>query len=52
MKLLTPKELAEKWAISDSTLRNFIKRGALKPIRIGRQLRFDPAEIAEIEKKK
>jgi excisionase family DNA binding protein len=46
-RLLTFEEVRSILHISDSTLRRWIADNKLKFFRLGRQLRFDPAIVAE-----
>jgi len=46
-RLLTFEEVRSILHISDSTLRRWIAGNKLKFFRLGRQLRFDPAIVAE-----
>jgi excisionase family DNA binding protein len=43
--LLTTREAAERLAVSDRTIANLVSRGRLRPVRIGRAVRFSPAEV-------
>lgn len=45
-ELLTLTDLAERLKVSPHTIRAWVKRGKLSPIRICRRLLFDPTEIA------
>jgi excisionase family DNA binding protein len=45
-KLLTLAAVAEALAVSPHTVRMWIRRGRLTPVRLCRRLLFDPAEIA------
>lgn len=44
-KFFTLAQMAEQVAVSEMTLRREIKRGELRPSRIGRCLRVTPEEI-------
>jgi excisionase family DNA binding protein len=44
--LLTTMEAAGVLAVSDRTVFTLVSRGLLKPVRIGRAVRFSPAELA------
>lgn len=48
--LLTRRQLADRWQVSEMTLFRREREGILKPIRHGRIVRFDLAEIEAIEK--
>lgn len=43
--LLTPKEVAERLAVSETTVHRLVARGELPAIRVGRQWRFAPADV-------
>lgn len=45
-KLLTVKEVCDRLAISDATLYRLINKGEIPTVKIGRSLRFDPADVA------
>jgi excisionase family DNA binding protein len=45
-QLLTLIDLAERLRVSPHTIRNWVKKGKIKPARICRRLLFDPSEIA------
>ncbi len=45
-KLLTFRQAAERLSVSDRTVANLIKRGELRPVRIGRAVRFSSEELA------
>jgi excisionase family DNA binding protein len=40
------KAVAERWCISPWTVRSYVKEGKLVPVRIGRRVLFDEAELA------
>lgn len=44
-KLLTVTELADILSVNQLTIRRMVKRGQLSAVRIGRAVRFDPADI-------
>jgi len=49
---LTIKDLAERWKISERTVRRLLDSGKLPhPLRLGAALRFSPDAIAAYEKK-
>jgi excisionase family DNA binding protein len=50
-RLLTVPELASRWQVAERTILRLIKRGALRHVRIGRQIRFRPDEVLEFEKR-
>ncbi|GAB3278355.1 hypothetical protein GCM10027449_18440 [Sinomonas notoginsengisoli] len=39
------KDISLNWGVSERTVRNLVQRGVLTPYRVGRQLRFNPAEV-------
>lgn len=45
--LLTTKELARALKVTERTVQNLVSRGTLKPIKIGRCVRFDLGEVLE-----
>jgi excisionase family DNA binding protein len=45
-RLLTLFELAEKLRVSRHTIRAWIRKGRLRPIRLCRRLLFHPDEVA------
>ena len=44
-RLRSVKQTAEFWSISPWTVRSYIKQGKLLPVRIGRRVLIDEAEI-------
>lgn len=51
--LLTVRETAKALAVCEKTIANLTNRGDLRPVRIGRAVRYDPAELrAFIERRK
>ncbi len=48
-KLLTYKDLSERWQKPVSTLRVLVMQKKLKPIKLGRDVRFAEQYIQEIE---
>jgi excisionase family DNA binding protein len=44
-QLLTLREVAEALSLSPHTIRSFIRKGKLRPVRLCRRLLFDPAEV-------
>ena len=47
-RLLTRNEVLEILAVGDQTLRRMLRRGEFpQPVRVGRQLRWHPAQIRE-----
>jgi hypothetical protein len=49
LKLLTYKDLAERWQKPVGTLRVLVMQKKLKPIKLGRDVRFSEEYIQEIE---
>jgi excisionase family DNA binding protein len=45
-KLLTLRTVAESCCVSPHTVRSWVKKGKLRPVRICRRLLFHPDEIA------
>lgn len=45
-KLLTVKEVADRLAVSESTVFRLLRSGKLRPIKLGRALRFDEQDVA------
>jgi excisionase family DNA binding protein len=43
--LLNVKEAARAWAVSPWTIRAYIRDGKLRPVRIGRLVRLEAAEL-------
>lgn len=48
-KLLSYKDLKERWNVSVGTLRYWVMMKKLKPIKLGRLVRFPESYIIEIE---
>jgi len=48
-KLLTYKDLSDRWQKPVSTLRALVMKKKLKPIKLGRDVRFSEMYIQEIE---
>lgn len=48
-KMLTYKDLSERWKIKINTLRIWVMQGKLKPLKLGRLVRFSEAYILELE---
>lgn len=49
VKLLTYKDLSERWKKPVSVLRILVMKKKLKPIKLGRSVRFSESYIREIE---
>ncbi len=47
-QLATSKEITYAMHVSQGTVRNLAIRGLLTPIRIGRAVRFEPAQVNQI----
>ncbi len=50
-KLLSYKDLSERWQIRITTLRVWVMEKRLKPIKLGRLVRFAESYIEELEAK-
>lgn len=46
-KLLTRREVEEQLNVSESTVRRLVRGGELTARKVGRQLRFDAADVTE-----
>jgi len=44
-RLITLLTVAEMLQLSPHTIRSFVRKGKLRPVRICRRLLFDPAEV-------
>ena len=51
IKLLSYKDLSERWQVPINTLRYWVMEGKLKPIKLGILVRFNPSYIEDIERK-
>lgn len=49
-KMLTYEDLAERWNVKVGTLRYWVMEKRLKPIKLGRLVRFPESYVNEIEK--
>lgn len=47
-QLLTLIEVAEKLRVSTHTVRSWVRKGRLRPVRLCRRLIFDPADISRL----
>ena len=47
--LLTPKQVAEWWQVSERQITRLVERGELDAIRVGRCVRLSPVAVAEYE---
>lgn len=50
-KLLSYKDLSTRWQVPVNTLRIWVMENRLKPIKLGRLVRFHESYILEIESK-
>lgn len=50
MAVLTPADLAKRWAVSPKTILNLIVRGELRATRIGKQWRIAEADAEAYER--
>jgi predicted site-specific integrase-resolvase len=48
-KLLTYEDLSERWQLAINTLRQWVMKGILIPIKLGRAVRFKESYIEELE---
>jgi excisionase family DNA binding protein len=48
---LTYKELAERWKLPVGTLRSWVMKKKIKPVKFGSLVRFSEAYIIELEQK-
>lgn len=51
-KLLTKKDLAERWQVSEQTIDEYRSKGIVKSVKKLGSVRFNPQHIAEIEETK
>jgi excisionase family DNA binding protein len=47
-QLLTLRDLAEKLRVSPHTIRSWVRKGRLRPVRLCRRLLFHPDEITRL----
>jgi excisionase family DNA binding protein len=47
-QLLTLLELAERFRVSPHTIRSWVRKGKLRPVRICRRLLFSPDEVTRL----
>ena len=45
-ELLTARELAQRWHVSEKTLRRWMASERLPCIRVGRLVRFEPGDVS------
>ena len=50
-KLLTYKDVSDRWQLPVNTLRNWVMKKKLVPVKFGRLVRFPESYILELEKK-
>ncbi|SPQ02028.1 hypothetical protein NBG4_860013 [Candidatus Sulfobium mesophilum] len=50
-RLLTYKDLAERWQLPIATLRIWVMKKKLVPVKLGRLVRFPESYILELEQK-
>lgn len=50
-RLLTYDDLSERWQIAVNTLRQWVMKGALVPIKLGRSVRFKESYVESVEAK-
>ncbi|EDU35707.1 MULTISPECIES: hypothetical protein [Clostridium] len=48
-KLLTKRDLAERWQVTEKAIDNWRKDGILSPVKGIPSIRFNPGHIAELE---
>jgi excisionase family DNA binding protein len=48
-RLLTYEDVSERWQVPLTTLRVWVMEGKLKPIKLGRLVRFLESYVAQIE---
>lgn len=46
-RLLRPREVADRLAVSATTIRRLVAAGEIDAVRVGGQLRLDPAAVEE-----
>ena len=47
-RLLSVKEVADRFGVSDATIRRMVKEGHIAALRFGRQWRVKPGEVERI----
>ncbi len=50
-RLLCYKDLSERWQVPVTTLRVWVMEKRLKPVKLGRLVRFPESYVAELETK-
>lgn len=48
-KLLTKKDLADRWQVSEQTIDEYREQGIISSVKALKSVRFNPQHIAEIE---
>lgn len=48
-KLLTRKDLCERWHVTLGTIHNIVNRGLITPVRLGRRVLFPMSEVMRAE---
>lgn len=48
LQLLTLREVADAMRVSTHTVRSWVRRGKLRPVRICRRLLFHPEDVARL----
>jgi excisionase family DNA binding protein len=51
-RMLTYEDLSDRWQVSVQTLREWVMKKKLKPVKLGRLVRFPESYIREIEANK
>lgn len=49
-RLMTPEEVAERLAIKPKTVRNFLREGRIKAVKVGRLWRIRESDLLEYMK--
>lgn len=49
MKLLTQKDLAERWQVTEASIKNWRDEGILQPVKGLPSIRFHPKHVEELE---
>jgi excisionase family DNA binding protein len=49
---LSVEQVAKRWSVSERTIRRQVKNRLLAAVRVGKQLRFDPAVIEAYERRR
>jgi excisionase family DNA binding protein len=49
MRLLTAKDLAQRWQVSDKLVFKLAAKGEIPSVKLGRCIRFNPAHIEAYE---